>query len=362
MTVRIHLLHTHVAHWGHHAGVHQFVQYLDPEKYAAKLSYVSDSDADLPIPNARLRRVLRNYVQRRGMPWYKLSDLAAELRTLPKALFNSIDILHYLDGEHSAQYLPMWLKKWHSSRTKTLATFHQPVKLLDGLINPQIVAELDHVNLVSPSQISYFRQFLPAERISVIPHGIDTEFFKPKAIRSSRTVFRCVSAGYWLRDWNAIREVAIRLSGEPDIEFHVVASWPTGMEELDNVTIHTRISDESLLSIYQQCDALLLPLTDATANNTILEAISCGVPVISTDLEAVRGYLPGVEGILVQRNSADQLADAVIYLKKNPDLRRRLAECARRRAEELSWHRVAPCYEKLYADLLKAGHSRQRTF
>jgi glycosyltransferase involved in cell wall biosynthesis len=42
--------------------------------------------------------------------------------------------------------------------------------------------------------------------------------------------------------------------------------------------------------LYNDSRLLFLPLIDATANNSLLEASACGVPVITSDLPAVREY------------------------------------------------------------------------
>jgi hypothetical protein len=44
------------------------------------------------------------------MAWYKLSDLAAELRALGRCGTGDAEVVHFLDGEHGAQFLPMLLR------------------------------------------------------------------------------------------------------------------------------------------------------------------------------------------------------------------------------------------------------------
>src|SRR5206468_3316004 len=58
----------------------------------------------------------------------------------------------------------------------------------------------------------------------------------------------------------------------------------------EQVTFHRRISDTALLNLYNDSRLLFLPLIDATANNSLMEASACGVPIITSDLPAVREY------------------------------------------------------------------------
>lgn len=42
--------------------------------------------------------------------------------------------------------------------------------------------------------------------------------------------------------------------------------------------------------MYQESD-LLVVLLDSTANNSLLEAMACGMPMVTTDLQGVRDYV-----------------------------------------------------------------------
>ncbi len=354
MTVRVHAVYTRYPHIGAHSGFAQLARYLDQSACAMRLSAASDSDADLPLPQSRVRDWLRRRVKQR-MPWYKLSDLAAEARALSDCLLGRADVVHFLDAEHCGQYLPGLLKKFGPRRVRTVATFHQPPELDDDLVDPELVARIDLVLVVSPSQAPHFLEFLPEERVRVILHGVDDDFFHPTQAARNEDGFRCITVGHWLRDWETLGAAAHRLASFPDIELDVVTDRETGLEGRANIRIHRRVDDEGLLRLYQQSDVLLLPLTGATANNALLEGIACGLPVVSTDLPSVRAYLPGSEAFLAKRNDAGELVDGVLRLRADPDLRVAMSRCARARAEELSWRRVAREYEAAYAELAASG-------
>jgi hypothetical protein len=183
--VRVRALYTHYPHWGAHAGMKQVMRFVDAERYRVRLQAISDNDKDFPLPHPGLRKHLRSRVQARGMAWYKLSDLNAELRLLPSCLAGRVDIVHYLDAEHTAQYLPAWLRRARASRTKTVATYHQPPDLLPTLVNADIVAALDHVIVVSPVQLDFFREALAPEKIDVVLHGVDRYGVLPAAQRGA---------------------------------------------------------------------------------------------------------------------------------------------------------------------------------
>jgi glycosyltransferase involved in cell wall biosynthesis len=351
MAINIHLIRTCYPHWGSYASLNRFADYINRERYNLDVQLVPDSDEDFPIRNRVARDKLRDFIQERGMQWYKLSDLTAEVKAFCKCCWKKVDVIHYLDGEHSAQYLPWLLDQSGVLRTKTVATFHQAPELLDSLIIKGLVARFDYVTVVSPEQVRYFRELLPPDRIHSILLGVDVDYFRPGNQSKAESKFKCITVGHYLRDFRAVREVAERLSDYEDIEFHVVSSQATEVENLPNVTVHSGIDDASLLNLYQQSDVLFLPLLQSTANNSLLEGIACGLPVVSTLLPSVNVYLPGEEAILVRDNDPERLTDAILRLMHNPGERKNMGRLARKRAEELGWRNIVPQYEAIYSKL-----------
>lgn len=347
----IHSIRTGYPHWGQYSGIHQFVKYLDLQVYSVNMWVASDSDDDFPIKNKAIRAWLRYEVQKRGMKWYKLSDLIAELEAFQRGRRQPLDIIHYLDGEHTVQFLPRLWKFSRSQRPKFIATYHQPPELLDSLLDKRVLQQLDVVTVVSPEQVSYFSQIVEPSRIRLILHGIDTDYFQPKLLPKNRARFRCITVGKYLRDFGALRKVAELLNSFNNIEFHVVSSSTEEVEDLPNVIVHNGIDDAKLLQLYQESDVLFLPLTQSTANNALLEGIACGLPAISTLLPSVKAYLPGSEAILVEDNNPKQLADAVLDLAHNDQICTNMGKAARGRAEELDWRFIVSQYEKLYSKI-----------
>lgn len=356
MRPRILVLRTLYPHWGRYSGISQVLRYLDAAAFDLLDHPVSAGDADFPIRSELVRAPLRRIVKGRGMPWYGLSDLRAELYTLRRAFSSECDVVHYFDPEHTAQYVPGLIARAPRVRTRTVATFHQPPTELAKLVRQTVVERLTHVVLMSPDQRSFFEGLLPAARISVIPHGVDVDFFHPGESGTTpkdTETLQCLCVGHYLRDFRAFREVARRLSGDPRFLFRVVSTLPTGLEELGNVSVESGLDDRELREAYQSADVLFLPLEACTANNALLEGAACGLPVVSSDHASVRFYLPGEEAVLIEKNDPDCFAQALLDLRARPRRRARMSKAARQRAEELSWSRIAPRYQDLYVDMTR---------
>jgi glycosyltransferase involved in cell wall biosynthesis len=341
---------TKYPHWGRYSGMNQFLRFLDRSRFAPIEHLVPETDVDFPIKSTAIRSWLRHRIQRNGMPWYGLNDLWGELTTFGAYWgIHRPAVIHYLDGEHSAQYL-LRIRNG-GRRPRTVATYHQPADVLAKVIRPEVVRRLDRIAAVAEDQAEFLAGLASADRVVVTPHGIDTDFFRPTPTpRAGRPEFRCLAVGHNYRDYGAIRETARRLRDKP-VEFHVVSPRPTGMETEPNARSYRNLTDDELVRLYQECDVLLLPLTKVTANNAVLEAMSCGLPVISTDLPAMRLYVDDRSAILVPSNAAADLADAVEELRLDDAKRQGMGRAARDRALALDWRRIAPMYEEIYRAL-----------
>jgi glycosyltransferase involved in cell wall biosynthesis len=133
--------------------------------------------------------------------------------------------------------------------------------------------------------------------------------------------------------------------------FNVVTNRKIDFQGLPNVEAYSGVSDATLAQLYRSADILFLSLVHSTANNTLLEGIASGLPVVATDLEAVRAYLPNGEGILVVENQVDAFVDALRRLQQDVELRHDMGRRARARAEELAWRCSVRQYEMLYTDV-----------
>ena len=93
------------------------------------------------------------------------------------------------------------------------------------------------------------------------------------------------------------------------IEFHYVGPNHAFLElrGCDNVEKHHNLNETELINLYQNCDALLLPVTGATANNSLLEGLACGLPVISNPVGGIPDYLDNASGWLVPQGDFEAL-------------------------------------------------------
>ncbi|KRV49644.1 glycosyl transferase [Wenjunlia vitaminophila] len=94
---------------------------------------------------------------------------------------------------------------------------------------------------------------------------------------------------------------------------------------------------------------------------TIVEAMRCGLPVVSTacPLGPPEIIQDGVDGRLVKPGNTKAIAGALLELIRDEDLRRRMGRAARENAARYDPGPVAEECERLFEELLTAGHGGQ---
>lgn len=293
---------------------------------------------------------IRLFIEKsRSSPFYNIDSLLAELQAAAKSLRFHPDIIHTLYVENN---LGIMQRRNRKVRSRIIGTSHQPESWWRGTRNLQnIVSDLDALITVSSREASYFESYLPG-RVHYIPHGIDTEFFRPldDQRQKSPDPVRCVFSGIWLRDIGTLVQVVDRvLSQRDNIMFDMIVPLDRRKDEnfsrlakYRQVVWHAGLSDEQLLKVYQNASVLLLPMIDCTANNALLEAMACGLPVISNRVGGMLDYTDDSFADLLPAGDAEGIANAVLRLAENPEELRERGLAARRYAEEhFRWEEVA---------------------
>lgn len=103
---------------------------------------------------------------------------------------------------------------------------------------------------------------------------------------------------------------------------------------------------------FQAADIFVLPTAYEAAPLVLYEAAASSLPIVVTAVNGVEDVVvDGESGLLVERDP-DAVAVALSALARNPGLRRRIGEEARRRASEFTWDRSAAEVIALYERLL----------
>ena len=259
-------------------------------------------------------------------------------------------IYHAIYGDTDIWLLP---KLRPLVRSQLVATFHEPPANLAYMnVDRDLLAHLDAIILVSNSQRSYFESIFPSERIFVVPHGVDTDHYFPAAQLGGDV---CVTVGSHHRDFGLLkaamdivwqqrptaRLVAIgtRRENDPNPQFHTDDS---------RIDFRDGISDQDLLEVYHRAGVALCPLVQATANNAMLEAMACGLPVVSTDVGGVREYLGEDGGLFSQLGQPEHFAANILRVLNDRSQAATMSARSRARALEHDFRAVAKLMHTAY--------------
>jgi glycosyltransferase involved in cell wall biosynthesis len=117
----------------------------------------------------------------------------------------------------------------------------------------------------------------------------------------------------------------------------------------ENVTIHGRIPREDSVAFYRSHTLYTLPSFGEPYATTVLEAMSCGMPVVTTDLGGVPYLILPDGGLAVPARDPSALAAGLVQLLRSPDLARKMGQ--RNRAKilaENTWKAVVDGLEQVY--------------
>lgn len=112
---------------------------------------------------------------------------------------------------------------------------------------------------------------------------------------------------------------------------------------------------ESLLGV---SDLLLLPSETESFGLAALEAMACGVPVMSSDAGGLPELIEdGLGGILVPENGQAQGIERAVALLSDPSRLDQFRQASIRRASNYALERILPLYEALYRQVLEEDNS-----
>jgi glycosyltransferase involved in cell wall biosynthesis len=126
----------------------------------------------------------------------------------------------------------------------------------------------------------------------------------------------------------------------------------------DRFVVHNyRIPDEQVASLFQQASVVVLPYLEASQSGVAAVACAFGKPVVATAVGGIPEMIEdGRTGCLVPPRDAAHLAEAVVRLLSNPELRHEMGRRARDKADtDLSWSAIACQTLRVYEQAVAEG-------
>ena len=298
---------------------------------------------------------------------------APQVRTLLED--EEFDVLHI--HEPLLPALPLWVLRY--SKTLNVGTFHLYHRNAKGYRAWRPLLKRWEPNIhgriaVSRPAAEIVAKSFPGD-YTIIPNGIDLAHFSanvPPIERfkdgktnilfvgrmEKRKGLRHLLAAYSRIKWEFPDTRLIVVGpGKPDAASERVL----GERDLRDVVFIGGVDYADLPRYYRTADIFCSPATGGESFGIVLlEAMAAGKPVLASDIPGYATVVQhGVQGLLVEPQNEERLAEALVQLINDPALRGRLGARGREHAENYSWKRIAVQVMDFYLEC-QATRERQR--
>jgi glycosyltransferase involved in cell wall biosynthesis len=279
----------------------------------------------------------------------------------------SIDVIHALPIASAGFFVVLLGKLYGKPTVVRDGTCKEALE--DYVRNPvrrfmvrQVLTHASKVYCDHPSIRGTFDRIVPGSPVAVIANPVDAEEFAPGEERSPEAfVVLHVSR---LEGFKGLRHVieALPVVRErvPGIVLRIVGDGPEE-ESLRALAATLGVSENvdfvgarpfaEMPEWFRQADVFVQPSLTEELPNTVLQALSTGLPVLASTLVATEDMLvDGETALLVEPGDVKGITEALLRIHDDRGLRERLGSAARALAlGELSWHahgdRVVGLYE-----------------
>lgn len=207
---------------------------------------------------------------------------------------------------------------------------------------------------------------IPAERVHVIPSGVEPRLFEAlkDPLGEARARPRIVYVGRLARQKGVATLVhaAARLS-TPGVRVDVVGDGPCRHElevlarrlgVRDRVHFHGFVAHDVVPGVLAGADVVVLPSIYEELGSVLLEALQAGAPIVASDVGGIP-FATGDAALLVPPSEPRELARALDRVLQDRALARRLSAAARERAERFDWAALGAEVLEVYAGVLRRG-------
>ncbi len=178
-------------------------------------------------------------------------------------------------------------------------------------------------------------------KIKVFPNGYIPSRFAPRDKEESRkmlnipeNVFVVAFVGHFI----ARKGIGVLCRAVDDLgDVYLICAGKGDLKpEGDRVLYAAPVNPEKLSYFYSAADVFVLPTLNEGCCNAIVEAIACGLPIISSNLSFNDDILDESNSLRIDPTSSDQVREAISQIKNSPELRQRLSEGSFEKSKSLT--------------------------
>jgi len=279
-----------------------------------------------------------------------LPEFACNLESFRKHNDLQYDLVfsHYWLSGLAGRSLQRWWNTPHITMFHTLGAVKNTIGVGEKEPEGRIEAERDLAQnchyVIAPTdkeREQLIRHYdTPAERIGVVPCGVNLEQFGPVSKESARRhlgfgngkiilfvgridplkgIDKLISAMPYLRNIQGLRLVIIGGCEHSQREMEQLRELVRNLNIQDSVTFMGLVEHAELPYFYSAANACVIPSYYESFGLVALESLACGTPVVATDVGDFRSLIrEGKTGYVVADNSPHHLADKIRLLLSRP--------------------------------------------
>jgi glycosyltransferase involved in cell wall biosynthesis len=258
-------------------------------------------------------------------------------------------------------------KAMKNASGKKILTIHgiysQQVKNLHNKTTSKIAANYEKealewanaITVVSKDAFDYYKKL--GLNVYHIPNSIDIDSLSTKSDRRYKKQIIFAGRLSSEKGVDVLSDLAKILPS--DINLIILGSGPK--ENLiknikkSNVSYFGYLPKNETISLIRGSDILIQPSKIEGVSSTILEAMACKVPVITTNVGGNKEIIEhNKTGILIEPNNSKKLLDEILNLFINSKIKNELINSAYIDVQKYDWKYVGKLYLDLYDELLKS--------
>ena len=198
-------------------------------------------------------------------------------------------------------------------------------------------------SIISFVPAKYLVNYFDLPNLKYLSHGVNTDFFKPTYRVVDEYKLLCVANNGFIHDPSEDRKgFAFAIEAAKKLNLQITIAGPENNKKFfekynfnyDKLNVMYNLSETDLLRLYQSHDIFLHPsiLEAGHPNLTLLEAISCGLPIVGT-LEDDNN----LEGLYKSNRDVDEIINGITHVINNYDTYKKLTALT---SKEKSWENI----------------------
>jgi glycosyltransferase involved in cell wall biosynthesis len=332
-----------------------------------------ERQTELLIRELAQRDVPQVLVCRRGEPLAeRLGDVPVELRCVsgnPIGVFaatGGIDLMHVHEGR--SVYAAYLRARW--SGTPYIVTRRVNNRIREHGWAHRAYRRAAWVAAVAPQVADIVRRYDAQIKVTVVHSGSSGLKVDPETVTRIKAPFKgkfVVGHVGALDNAQKGQEFIIAVArevaqSEPDLHFYLVGG---GDDEamlrelakgLDNVTFSGFV--DNVGDYLAAFDAFVLPSNREGIGSVLFDAMEQRLPIVASRVGGVPDIVhDGINGYLIEAGSVEQLRDAILQLRRSPDVRRAFGEQGAKIAAQYTAAAMCEKYLELYSDALSGAPS-----